>query len=95
MPDDNANSYRNPGEPRLRPGKNASGEDAHRSPWDNEPAWPGTEYDDDEAEADEMSDDDNDPPWPWLSPAFGFQQPSLWDEALDKIFASKARSGSA
>jgi hypothetical protein len=30
-----------------------------------------------------------------MSPVFAFQQPSLWDEALDKIFASKARGGSA
>jgi hypothetical protein len=30
-----------------------------------------------------------------MSPAFGFQQASLWDEALDKIFASKTRGGSA
>ena len=95
MPDDNTNSYRNPRIPDERPKKNASGENANRNPWDNEPTWPGSESDDDEAVADGLSDDDNDPPWPWMSPAFAFQQPSLWDESLDKVFASKARGGSA
>jgi hypothetical protein len=95
MPDDNTNSYRNLSVPREQSGKNASSEDAHKSPWDNEPTWPGTEDDDDEAVADGLSDDDADPPWPWKSPVFGFQQASLWDEALDKVFASKTRGGSA
>jgi hypothetical protein len=95
MPYDNTNSYRNLSVPREQPRKNESSEDAHGSPWDNESTWPGTERDDDEAVADGMSDDDADPPWPWKSPVFGFQQPSPWDEALDKIFASKTRGGSA
>jgi hypothetical protein len=95
MPDDNTNSYRNLGVPREQPGKDASSEDTHKSPWDNEQTWPGTVCDDDEAVADGPSDDDNDPAWPWMSPAFAFQQPSLWDEALDKVLASKSRGGSA
>jgi len=95
MSDDNANSHQNPKIPGERPGRNISGENANRNPWDNEPTWPGTECDDDEAVADSLSDDDNDPPWPWMSPVLGFQQPSLWDEALDRIFASKSRGGSA
>jgi hypothetical protein len=94
MPNDTTNPHRTPAVPRARPGEDASGEEAHKSPWDNEPTWPGTECDDDESVA-EMGDDDADPPWPWKSPVFGFQQASLWDEALDKVFASKSRGGSA
>ena len=97
MTNDNGNFYRNPGNcvPGERPGKHAPSDDANRNPWDNEPTWPKAEHDDDEAVADGMSDDDHDPPWPWMSPSFGFQQPSLWDESLDKVFASKPRGGSA
>ena len=94
MPDDDTNFHRNSSVPREQSGKNGSSEDAQKGPWDNEPTWPGTECDGDEVVA-EMSDDDADPPWPWKSPVFGFQQASLWDEALDKVFASKSRGGSA
>ena len=86
------NSYRraNTCGPSQRP--NPPSRDVN--PWDNEPTWPGTEYDDDEAVADGMCDDDNDAPWPWMSAVLGSPQPSLWDEAISKIFASKSRSDS-
>jgi hypothetical protein len=97
MDDPNAN-------PRKRPSNSAPGEPERRnapavSPsensWkDNEPTWPGAEYDD-EAVADGMCDDDDDPPWPWASAVLGPQQPSVWDEAIAKVFANKSHSGSA
>ena len=97
MTEHKANPYQSPnssvpGDQRKR---NAPVANPNKNPWDNEPTWPKAEHDDDEAVADGMSDDDHDPPWPWMSPSFGFQQPSLWDESLDKVFASKPRGGSA
>jgi hypothetical protein len=99
MDDQNANPHL-----RKRPSNCGPGEGErskppaqvpNKNPWnDAEPTWPGTEYDDDEAVADGMCDDDNDAPWPWMSAVLGSPQPSLWDEAISKIFASKSRSDS-
>ena len=96
MTDHDSNLYRNssndvPGELQTR---NAPGDSASRTPRDNEPTWPGGEYDDDETAADGMCDDDDDTPSPWMSAALGFQQPSLWDESVARIFACKSRSDS-
>jgi hypothetical protein len=95
MIDHNANSYRNPSNcvPGEQQTRNAPAEDANKKPWDDEPTWPEGEYDD-ETVADGMCDDDVDPPSPWMSAALGFQQPSLWDEAIARILACKSRSDS-
>ena len=96
MTDHDPNPYRNasnctPGELQKR---NTLGDSASRNPWDEEPTWPGGEYDDDETVADGMCDDDDDPPSPWMLAALGFQQPSLWDEAVARILACKSRGDS-
>lgn len=97
MSDQNANPFKRPsncapGEP-VR--KNAPAVSPSENSWkDNEPTWPGAEYDDDEAVADGMCDDDDDPPWPWMSAVLGPQQASLWDEAIARVFACRSRSDS-
>jgi hypothetical protein len=66
------------------------------NPWDNEPTWPGAEYDDDEAVADGMSDDDDDDQSSaWRLDALAFQQTSPWDEAVARLSTCKYRTGSA
>jgi hypothetical protein len=95
MSDQNTNPCRKPGNcvPGERERKNAPAIVPNKNPWDdNEPAWPGAEHEDDEAVADGMCDDDNDAPWPWMSAVFGSPQPSLWDEAISRVLASKSRS---
>jgi hypothetical protein len=97
MNDPNANSHEKPSNcvPGERERRNVPAVIPNKNPWDdNEPTWPGTEYDDDEAVADGMCDDDNDPPWPWMSALLASPQPSLWDEAIARILASKSRSDS-
>lgn len=96
MTDHDPNSYRSssncaPGEPQRKIAPTGT---ASRSPWDDEPTWPGGEYDDDETVADGMCDDDDDPPSPWMSAVFGFQQPSPWDEAIARVLVCKSRSDS-
>jgi hypothetical protein len=97
MTDDNTKPHQRPNMGVLgeRERKYAPAVEVKRNPWDHEPAWPGAEDDDDEAVADGMSDDDGDDPPPlWTSADVGFQQPSLWDEAIARIFASRSRSDS-
>jgi hypothetical protein len=66
------------------------------NPWDNEPTWPGEEYDDDEAVADGMSDDDDDDqPSAWRLDALALQQASPWDEAVARLSTCKYRTSSA
>jgi hypothetical protein len=93
-----ANPYQSPnssvpGDQRKR---NAPVANPNKNPWDNEPTWPGAEYDDDGAAADGMGDDDDDDAAasPWRPEILDFQQPSLWDEAVARIFACKSRSDS-
>ena len=59
--DDNVNPGERPSEPMpvVRQVKRAPLPKASENPWDHEPAWPGGEYDDDEAVADGMCDDDD------------------------------------
>ena len=93
MSDDTTSPYRRPSAPNEGQRRNAPA--VNKNPWDTEPTWPGTEYDDDEAVADGMSDDEGDGPhYPWRSQDFGLQQTSLWDEAIARIFAAKTRSDS-
>jgi hypothetical protein len=87
--------------PYRRPNNCASAERQRRNPaaadvnpWDNEPTWPGAEYDDDEAVADGMGDDDDvDAPAAWQRELLAFQQPSLWDEAITRICAYRSPRG--
>ena len=79
-----------PGDRQVKRASPKSKED----PWDSEPAWPGGEYDDDEAVADGMCDDDNDaPPAPRLSAPLSCRQSSLWNEAIARIRALRSSSG--
>jgi hypothetical protein len=98
MTEHNANPYQNQNNivPGGRRSQKEPGFDANKDPRDDEPTWPGAEYDDDEAVADGMSDDDDDdaPASPWRPATIDFEQPSLWDQAIARIFASKSRSDS-
>ena len=68
-----------------------------KSLWDeDEPTWPGEEFDDedDEAIANAMSDDDSEELSAFPAVILGIPQRSLWDEAIARIFAAKARDDS-
>ena len=95
MTDDN--SCRKPSAPLSgdRQGKRPPPPKAKENPWDHEPAWPGGECDDDEVVADGMCEDDDSPPSLWPSAPLGFQQSSLWNEAIARIHASRFRGESS
>jgi hypothetical protein len=100
MTEYNANPYQKQdgGVPGERRRQNEPAFHANKNPRDDEPTWPGAEYDDDEAVTTGMGDDDDDdddaPTSPWRPATIDFQQPSLWDEAIARIFARKSRSDS-
>ena len=94
MTDNNSNSHQRSSQPVPgdRQGRKAPPAKVKENPWDHEPAWP--EGDDDEVVADGMCDDDDGPPASWLPAPLGFQQSSLWNEALARIRAAKSRGES-
>ena len=75
------NTYRRPNNcgPSQRPNPPAR----EVNPWDNEPTWPGAEYDDDDQSS------------AWRLDALAFQQASPWDEAVARLSTCKYRTGSA
>jgi len=93
MTEYDANPYQKQdgGVPAERRRQNEPASHANENPRDDE----GVEYDDDGAVATGMGDDDDGAPTsPWRHETLGFQQPSLWDEAIARIFACKSRNGS-
>ena len=97
MTDNNSDPCQSPGAPvpNDRQVKRAPPPKAKENPWDHEPAWPGGESDDDGVVADGMCDDDDGPPSLRLPAPLGFQQSSLWNEALARIRAARFSSESS
>ena len=93
MTDDNPRKKTSEPVPSDRQLKRAPPPKVKENPRDHEPTWPGGECDDDEVGADGMCDDDDGPPCPWLPAPLGFQQSSLWNQAIARIRAARSRGG--
>ena len=93
--DDNPRQEPSEPVPSDRQVKRAPPSKVKENPWDHEPIWPGGECDDDEVVADGMCDDDDGPPCPGLPAPLGFQQSSLWNQAIARICASRFRGDSS